>query len=189
MNTDKQLPEQYRLIAADLSLKRPGFCEMLIDKTNGECKIKSVSLYSVDNKSKTKPVGQILHEIADVFHNIVLKNRDMPTFYVREKSVNNYGFAARGGAIARAAISEVVGIIDYEAWKERKEFDEIYPVTIKKTIAGSGKADKTQVANALKKYVGDLSYKNDDESDATAVAVAFLIISGELKQKETEENE
>ena len=177
MNTDKQLPAQYRLIAADLSLKRPGFCEMLIDKTDNECEIKSISLYSVDNKSKAKPVGQILHEIADVFRSIVLK------------SVNNYGFAARGGAIARAAISEVVGIIDYEAWKEHKEFDEIYPVTIKKTIAGSGKADKTQVANALKKYVGNLSYKNDDESDATAVAVAFLIISGELKSKEAEENE
>lgn len=189
MATDLSFPSEYRIVAADLSLKRPGFCVMKIKRTEAETEIQKIDLYSVDNKSKTKPVGQILHEIAEKFNQIMESDAAIPTYYVREKSVNNYGFSARGGAIARAAISEVVGVTDYLVWNKRNEFEEIYPVTIKKTITGNGRAEKSLVASYLKRYVGDLDYKNDDESDATAVAVAYLILNGELKKKEAETDE
>lgn len=162
---------------------------MDILKKHHALEIISIELYSVDNKTKKKPRGQLLNEIADAFYRIIDDDDKYPTFYVREKSVNNCGFSARSGALARSGISEVVGVIDYIAWKHQNEFDEIYPVTVKKLVTGNGRADKKQVAEALPDYIGNLKYKNDDESDAAAVAVAWLIQNGELKSKEADGNE
>lgn len=64
-------------------------------------------------------------------------------------------------------------------WKSyRKNWEEIYPVTVKKLVTGSGKADKAAVAAAVHKIFPDLEFKNDDESDAAAVAAAFMINEG-----------
>lgn len=183
------MPSCYRLVAADLSLKRPGFCIMHISKEHDVIQMTDIELYSIDNKTKKKPRGQLLSEIAEAFRLIIDDDDKQPTFYVREKSVNNCGFSARSGALARSGISEVVGVIDYIAWMHQNEFDEIYPVTIKKLVAGNGRADKKQVAEALFKYIGNLKYKNDDESDAAAVAVAWLIQNGEIESKGADSNE
>ena len=64
------------------------------------------------------------------------------------------------------------------------EWNSIYPVTIKKLIAGSGKAEKSEVAEALERYIGKQEYKCDDESDAAAVAIAWLIQQGQIESKE-----
>ena len=65
---------------------------------------------------------------------------------------------------------------------ESQEWFEIYPVTVKRLVAGSGKAEKKDVADALLKYVGEQEYLNDDESDATAVAVAWLIQNHQIQE-------
>ena len=54
--------------------------------------------------------------------------------------------------------------------------------TIKKLLTGNGKAEKQEVANALTAYIGEHAYRNDDESDAAAVAVAWLISHNQIKQ-------
>ena len=54
-------------------------------------------------------------------------------------------------------------------------FEEIGPKRIKKLLTGDGNAEKTAVASALRKYVGEQKYACDDMSDAVAVGVAWLL--------------
>ena len=43
-------PEKYKVIGADLSLRRPGWCVLTVNKGQ----IENVKLYSLDNKSNKK---------------------------------------------------------------------------------------------------------------------------------------
>lgn len=56
--------------------------------------------------------------------------------------------------------------------------DVISPTDVKKRIAGSGKAEKSDVAAGVRKLLGlaeDYRFATDDESDACAVVLAWLI--------------
>nr|WP_269745617.1 crossover junction endodeoxyribonuclease RuvC [Brevibacillus borstelensis] len=56
--------------------------------------------------------------------------------------------------------------------------DVISPTDVKKRVAGSGKAEKADVAEGVRKLLGlpeDYRFATDDESDAAAVALAWLI--------------
>lgn len=66
-------------------------------------------------------------------------------------------------------------------WQAREmEFLELTPTQIKKAIANHIRAEKEKVAAGLIPYLGEQTYATDDESDAAAVAVAFLLIEGYL---------
>lgn len=179
--------DSYILVAADLSLRRPGFCVLYFNRNN-ENPISKVQLYSVDNKTKQKSRGQLLLDNANIFKKILSLNiGHTPLFFVREKSINNCNVKmARSGSAAKSGVSEVVGVMDLIAWEiAHAEWDEIYPVTVKKTVTGSGKSEKTAVAKCLPLYYGKenpLEFRCDDESDAAAVAIAWLISKGEIKQ-------
>ena len=176
------LPSSYVLIAADLSLKRPGFCKLHIANTKDATKIEKIDVMSVDNKTKTKPRGMLLTEIKQALTGFC--KDENPVFFVRERSVNNCGGkTARSGTAARTGVSEVVGIADLVAWAHsEKEWDEIFPVSIKKLLTGNGKADKKDVAKILPLYLDNVDYHNDDESDAAAVAIAWLINHKQITQ-------
>ena len=55
-------------------------------------------------------------------------------------------------------------------------------------ITGSGKASKQDVADSLERYVGKVQYGTDDESDAVAVGIAWLIGEDYLKTQEHSAN-
>jgi len=81
-------------------------------------------------------------------------------------------------------LHKVVGLSDLYAWAfGHRVFDEVHPITIKKIVTGSREADKEQVAKALPQYVGDLEYGSDDESDAVACGIAWLIQNKYIKNK------
>ena len=166
-------PDLFYVIGADFSLNRPGFSIVKVETGI----ITGIITESVDNKTKkeNKTRGQLLVEIADKLEEICKDSKEN-SFFVREASVNNALFGRRSGTAARTGISEVVGISDLILWKTKtKSWNEIYPSTIKKLVSGYGKATKEEVADSLYDYVGEHEYLNDDESDATAVAVAWLI--------------
>ena len=177
------IPDKYTLLAADLSLKRPGFCLLNVQRDGDSVKIDKIAIVSVDNKTKVKPRGQLLYEIAFCASEL-LSNAKEPLFLVREQSINNCGGKiAHSSTAARTGISSVVGVMDLLAWQHRQHsWDEIYPVTVKKLLTGNCKAEKNEVAAALSRYLEGASYKNDDESDAAAVAVAWLISHNQIKQ-------
>lgn len=75
-------------------------------------------------------------------------------------------------------LSKVVGVSDLYAWGfGRKEFFDIHPKTVKRLVANDENADKEAVANALQQFVGKREYACDDESDAVAVGLAYLLMN------------
>ena len=174
-----KFPQHYYVCGADLSLRRPGFCMLEVDNVDGKANIVNIQLMSVDNKTKrNKTHGQILREIFNRFLAFKLDFEipfcDDMMYFVREKMVMNKKVPSERD------VAKVVGIMDF--CLDGVEWYEIYPVTIKCLVAGSGKAEKAEVAEALSKYVGPMKYENDDESDATAVAVAWLIQNHQLSE-------
>ena len=168
-------PNEYKVLGADLSLKRPSFCLLSIENINGTAKIIDVKFKTIDNKTKVKPHGQLLDEIFDGFADIWPFGSDV--FAVRETEIMKMKVPSE------RSLSKVVGIMDWALWRHaEKEWYSIYPMTIKKLIAGNGKAEKSEVAAGLGKYIGVRMYKCDDESDAAAVAIAWLIQQGQIKE-------
>lgn len=120
-------------------------------------------LCHLNNRSEKKCHGQILSEIYDLITELAV---DVAVF-VREKGFSRFPHETQ-------ALFKVVGIADLAAWRTcRTEFVEIAPTTVKKLLAGSGKATKEEVATALETYVGNHKYEVDDESDALAVGIAW----------------
>ena len=74
-------------------------------------------------------------------------------------------------------VSEARGVIICEAEQAGLEVYEYSPQAVKIAVTGYGKADKTQMANMVKKLVnlGEKSSKRlDDEIDAIAVGITHL---------------
>lgn len=124
-------------------------------------------LCHLNNRGEKKCHGQILSEIHDLIMELAV---DVAVF-VREKGFSRFPHETQ-------ALFKVVGVADLAAWRTSKtEFVEIAPTTVKKLLTGSGKASKEEVAASLRQYVGKQAYAVDDESDAVAVGVVWLIMN------------
>lgn len=112
------------------------------------------------------PVTERLGYLHESFHD--LASRWQPGFCAIERAFvgNSAGSALRLGE-ARGAITSAVRRL-------RIPVHELTPGTVKKTIAGNGRADKEQISRALALLIGfhqgDLPF---DVSDALAIALCF----------------
>lgn len=89
--------------------------------------------------------------------------------FVREKGFSRFPHETQ-------ALFKVVGIADLAAWQKcRAVYEEIAPSAIKKLLTGSGKASKEDVAAASHRFIGEQVYQTDDESDAVAVGIVWLL--------------
>lgn len=155
------------VLGLDLSMGSPGFA--VVRKAEGEA---PVLIHKSHVKTNSKHShGQRL--IAIERHLINLVEQFGPfTAVSREK-----GFSMH--AMTTQVIFRVVGVSDLALAKEGyTKIAELPPTTVKKLVAGNGKATKPEVAQAVDTYVGVQDYKTDDESDAVAVALAYLIQEG-----------
>jgi len=60
----------------------------------------------------------------------------------------------------------------------------ISPSAVKKAVTGSGKAEKNEVEEAVRKITGYTGpFATDDESDAVAIGLAFLLMKGVIKNE------
>lgn len=125
---------------------------------------------------KTGEVGRALSHIFDTIVDIIASN-DVQIF-VREKAfIAHFGDADR--------LFRVAGVSDVALWKVReKNFYDINPVSVKKAVTGNGHAPKENVAKCLMKYLGEQEYETDDESDAAAVGIAYLLREGYIVDPE-----
>lgn len=99
------------------------------------------------------------------------------TVFVREKAVISH--IADTDRLLR-----IGGVADVALWQvKHKAWHELAPTSVKRIITGNGRGTKAQVARCLKPYVGDNVYETDDESDAVAVGIAFLLREGYLDEK------
>lgn len=171
-----EFPSSYRIVAADQSLKRPGFFKCLVTKTDNSLIFSELDAINVDNKKATKPHGQILDEI----HRTMLEffpdeSDNTPIYYIREK------LTLGSMPMAMLGMAKVHGLTDLYLWTKERTWQELPPMTVKKVLTGKGKAEKSEVAEALKAYLGNFSFSCDDESDAAAVAIAWLIQQNQLQ--------
>ena len=100
--------------------------------------------------------------------------QDVGAIIVREKALDIIHHSAKTVEV----LHKVVGVTDlYAWWLKQSEFEEVPVKTVKSLVANDQNAEKDQVAAALTQFVGEQQYDCDDESDAVAVGIAWLIMN------------
>lgn len=155
MNQKTANQPQY-LYGLDLSMKSTGIAIVNM-QILAPIKITSVST----NHKQT--YGERLYAIAQ--HLLFLKEKYPPYKLIIERAFDRF-------ATATQVIYRVHGLVNYLF----KETEQIYypPKTIKQTIL-TGNADKTSVRMQIQAVYPQITFTNDDESDAFATALTFLI--------------
>lgn len=114
-----------------------------------------------------KPHGQRLAENAQELASYIDSDPDL--ILVRERGFHRFARETEN-------IFKMVGVSDYIAWAHaQKSFDEITPTSVKKTLTGKPRASKEEVAAMLPLYIGGVVFDFDDESDAVALGICWLI--------------
>lgn len=159
-----------RVLGLDLSMNRPGFA--VVEWKDGEVLLLEKS-HIKQNTKKTHAyrLNATAREIQRYLENYEVD------IIVRERGFSRHNKTTQ-------ALFKVVGVSDYIASLYEKEVVEFSPTEIRKLLFESGDVGKATVQNVLSRYVGEVRYETDDESDATAVAVAYLVKSGLLKKEE-----
>lgn len=112
-----------------------------------------------------EPHGGILNRI----YNLIADLAPQADIFVRERGFSRH-------IAGTQTLFKVVGVSDLALWQSRQDvFHEIPPARVKKQITGKGNATKEDVAKALPAFVGDMEYASDDQSDAVAIGVAWVL--------------
>lgn len=155
------------ILSLDLSLACPAFAVLKVSDN----KVKVVEVSHVKTKSKDS-TGQRLFIISNHLKDIL--DRYEFDAYVMEKGFSKF-------PVATQQLQRVVGVVLVTLYRKGvEEIGELSPTTVKKSITGSGKASKDELAICLHDYVGDVIYKTDDESDSVGVGVAYAKQKGWL---------
>lgn len=157
-------------------MRRPGFALVLCHpQTRTVELIKKGAVHNKSGVNQKKPHGQVLSEIAETMGQFLYE-------------VDN-GIVVREHAFAKfitetQALFKVIGVYDMLLWAAHKEVSqEISVQEVKLRIGGRARADKGEVMDGLVPYIGEQSYSCDDESDAVAVAIAWLISQDYIDSK------
>lgn len=126
------------------------------------------------NNTKVKPNYVCLREIFDLLMDWCANTRIK--VFAKEKSISKYHTETQ-------AIFRVVGIADYILGVlHDREWQDVPISVAKKTLTGNGLAQKKLVAKYLTLYIGEHKYRSNDESDAVAIGIAWLINNGYLEK-------
>lgn len=158
------------ILAMDLSLSSPAFA--VIEKKPRSLKV--LHLSSIKTNAK-KSHGFRLFQIYNHLEEIFKEYGDRIEDVVSEKGFSRH-------ARTTQILYMVHGVCRMLTYMNGHEVAEVSPTTVKKHVAGNGKAKKPELADAVRGFFKDeLTFKNDDESDAVSVGVTFLIQKGVLK--------
>lgn len=159
-----------RVLGLDLSMNRPGFA--VVEWKDGEVLLLEKS-HIKQNTKKTHAyrLNATAREIQRYLENYKVD------IIVRERGFSRHNKTTQ-------ALFKVVGVSDYIASLYEKEVVEYSPSEVRKLLFEKGNVGKSTVQDVLARYIGECDYETDDESDATAVAVAYLVKSGLLKKEE-----
>jgi len=164
-------PPADRYLIYDISLTSPGFAA--IDVNNRKPTLVAVSHVKTD---ASQPDGQRFAIVEAFAITTASKHGNSNAIVVREDYKN--------------AASKRQGQTIYGAWAAvdsglqrcgLRVNAEINASTVKKTIGGHGKADKAEVAAGVRRILGlsdDFIFATDDESDAVAIGLTYLIEKG-----------
>ncbi|OMI07687.1 hypothetical protein BVL54_19885 [Bacillus paralicheniformis] len=157
------------ILAMDLSLSSPAFA--VLEKKPRSLRVLHLSHIKTNAK---KTHGYRLFQIYNHLKEIYEEYGDRISQVVSEKGFSRH-------ARTTQILYMVHGVARVLSYMNGFEVEEVSPTTVKKHVAGNGKASKEELADAVRGFFTDeLFFKNDDESDAVSVGVTFLIQSGEL---------
>lgn len=134
-----------------------------------------IELGHIDNKKQGRMKHSHGRKLLNIFATLkdVFNRHPEITTVVRERGVTRFNKATQ-------VIFRVVGVADLLTEMILKDScHEIGISEAKKAITGSGKAEKEEVAEKVQKFLTNhVAFAVDDESDAVAVGVAFLLKQG-----------
>lgn len=159
------------LLSFDLSLNRTGY---VVGKVvNGKLTIVETGVID-NNKILAVREGEKLMRIANKVKELLVKYE--PDYVVKEGGFSNNNLATK-------RLYAVHGVVTLMCWCYGHHFEDVYqPTTIKKQLTGNGRAKKEQVAEALKRFVGDIEFEFDDESDAVAILITHCLKTGLISE-------
>lgn len=127
------------------------------------------------NAGRKKPHGLILGEISAMFGEFI-KSPELKVV-VRERAISKYNQEV-------ITLNKVCGVTEMLLWYNLKQsFQEITPTEVKKYVAGYGRAEKSDVAEAISNYCSHAQFRDDNESDACGVVIGWLVQNGYLDCK------
>lgn len=121
----------------------------------------------------------------DLFKFVIEQYKDNISFAVFE----NYSYGSNGHL---ADLGELNGLYKLCLDQNGIPFDVVPPSSVKKAVAGSGKASKEEVAAALGNWIlniKDHTFNNTDESDAVAIGIAYAVSMLAIMEKQNEHKE
>lgn len=164
------LLEPFTLLAGDFSLRHPAFAKLYVDPIRQDIIIEK--LVEIDNTLRNVPNGFHYQRIYETTYRLA-KEADV---FIRESGYVDEDEAHR-------VLFEVNGVTELALWQSRREvFCDIPSKQVKKLITGSGNADKDEVAAGLARFFGPREYASTDQSDAVAIGVSWLMLSGILEE-------
>lgn len=149
------------ILGLDLSLNCPGYA--VIEGKKGIYNLLEVG------HIKAKPKHSLTQKLKRIQAHILKLTMDYDIdVVVRESGFIRFNTASK--ALERV-VGAVYSTLDYDVI-------ELPPTTIKKRITGSGNASKEEVEQSVLKLIympENIQFNSDDESDAVAVCIAYLI--------------
>lgn len=168
----------FQIAACDLSLTCPGFALLQYHADSRSAEI--IKKANVPNKSKMKKKkrGEVINEIGTVFTEYIWPQA--VKVVVREKGYVKFNTSS-------ASLYCVTGALEMILWNRKEmSFQEYPPTSVKLAVTGSGRADKAEVAEAIDNYCTHTNWRSDDESDAVAVGLTWLIDNGYMESRPLE---
>jgi len=162
----------------DLSLNLPAYA--IIDVVKGKALIRETRFTNNKIRGGSKvPRAIRLKRIADDIAKILKDYPDIDAV-VREKGFSRYPATTQ-------ILFRVVGISDLVVYESAgiTDIEEIPPTTVKRLVAGDGKASKDDVADGVREHLvpaqKNYEFETDDVSDAIAVGISYMIQKGLLE--------
>lgn len=101
-------------------------------------------------------------------------------------------FAQKGGGFVTGQVSHCMGAIYAVCGKHGVDVQFAYPTSVKKTVAGHGRATKTQVKKAVKSIlerhnIENVKFDSEHTADAAATILHWLIQKDVIKPLDSED--
>jgi Holliday junction resolvasome RuvABC endonuclease subunit len=114
--------------------------------------------------SPRKEMKERLKIIADTL--LLYKQKYPPNTLVLERCFTRFNLSTQ-------QIFRVHGLVNYLFY----ECEQIYypPLTIKKSLTGSGKAKKIDIENCIRKTYPDIKFEDDNQADALAIGRTYFV--------------
>lgn len=120
--------------------------------------------------------GKLLH---DVEQQLILLLETYPVDLVTSEEPFLQG-------LANKSMNRLLGVIEKCCWEQNVELRYISPMSVKKEIGGTGKADKLDLAKAVKRMVSDPDkidkmIEDEDWDKTDSIAIALTGLTGRAK--------